>query len=58
LHVARELKTIKIIIPDASPLLTLGGVEPEAREILKSLNEMRKSPMRPIDRPASQDEED
>jgi hypothetical protein len=28
------------------------GVEPEARQILKSINETRKSPMLPVDRPA------
>jgi hypothetical protein len=32
--------------------LAEAGVEPEARQILKSINEMRKSPMRPVDRPA------
>jgi hypothetical protein len=32
--------------------LAEAAVEPEARQILKSINEMRKSPMRPVDRPA------
>jgi hypothetical protein len=28
------------------------GVEPEARQVLRSINELRKSPMSPVDRPA------
>jgi hypothetical protein len=28
------------------------GVEPEGRQILKRVNELRKSPMLPVDRPA------
>jgi hypothetical protein len=33
------------------------GVEPEARQILKSINETRKSPMLPVDRPAKNEED-
>jgi hypothetical protein len=44
---AHLLKTAAMLIGLAD-----AGVEPEGRQILKSINELRKSPMLPVDRPA------